>query len=272
MGRRLGQHFLNDPAILDRIVAALDPAPEDVVIEIGPGRGSLTARLAPRVGQVIAIEKDERLAEECGVRNAECEVHNVEIVVGDALALDWHGLTSHSAFRAPHSGFKLVGNIPYQITSPLIEKALTPPLPAVIVMLVQKEVADRLRADPGTPEYGALTVGVRSAASVERLFVVKAGAFTPPPKVDSAVVRITPLREPLVAEAERPGFRALVTGLFGQRRKQMVRSLRDVAGLSKEQAAGVLARAGVPESARVEVLGPAELVTVFRTSRAPHTL
>jgi 16S rRNA (adenine1518-N6/adenine1519-N6)-dimethyltransferase len=279
VGRRLGQHFLNDPGILDRIVAALDPTPEDVVIEIGPGTGSLTRRLAPRVARVVAIEKDERLAQrlgEWGKGNGERGLpDSVRIVSGDALELDWGELVStptipHSPFPIPR--FKVVGNIPYQITSPLIEKALTPPLPAVIVMLVQKEVADRLRAEPGTAEYGALTVGVRGVASVERLFVVKAGAFSPPPKVDSAVVRIVPLGEPLVSEAERPGFRAFVSRLFGQRRKQMIRSLRDVAGLSRDQSAAVLAQAGVAESARVEVLGPGELVAVFRVSQAPRTL
>ena len=275
VGRRLGQHFLNDPGILDRIVDALEPTPDDVVIEIGPGKGSLTRRLAPRVARVVAIEKDERLAEELGTRNAERGSDdagsNVQVVTGDALDLDWLGLV-RSAFRVPTSAFKVVGNIPYQITSPLIEKALTPPLPAVIVMLVQREVADRLAAAPGSDEYGGLTVGVQAVAAVERLFVVKAGAFAPPPKVDSAVVRFVPLAEPLVSEAERIGFRAFVTGLFSQRRKQMVRSLRAVAGLSKDGAAQVLAQTGIPGAARVEVLAPAQLVALFRASQASHTL
>ena len=271
MGRRLGQHFLNDPVILDRIVAALDPTPADVVIEIGPGKGSLTRRLAPRVGQVIAIEKDERLAQrlgEWGKGNGEGGLPgSVRIISGDALELDWGGLVAtppipHSPFPTPR--FKVVGNIPYQITAPLIEKALTPALPSVIVMLVQKEVADRLASAPGAKDYGGLTVGVQAVASVEKLFVVRAGAFAPPSKVDSAVVRFRPLEQPLVSGAERVGFRAFVSGLFSRRRKQLGRSLRDVGALSKEEAASVLASAGIPDTARPETLSPAHLVALFR--------
>jgi len=263
VGRRLGQHFLDDPAILDRIVDALDPAPDDVVIEIGPGKGSLTRRLAPRVGNIIAIEKDEKLAEE--LRIADFGLRNVSIVEGDALELDW---AAQSAIRNPQSAisFKVVGNIPYQITSPLIEKCLSLPAPTVVVMLVQKEVADRLVSTPGSKDYGGLTVGVQAVATVEKLFVVKAGAFKPPPKVDSAVVRIVPLAEPLVSGPERAGFRAFVTGLFSQRRKQLIRSLRDLAGLTREATAAVLQRLQIPETARVEVLSPSQLVALFRAA------
>lgn len=278
MGRRLGQHFLNDPGILDRIVVALDPAPDDMVIEIGPGKGSLTARLAPRVGRVIAIEKDERLVQQLGEwgkgKGERGLPDSVRIVSGDALELDWSLVLAqtipHAPFPIPR--FKVVGNIPYQITSPLIEKALTPPVPSVIVMLVQKEVADRLTADPGGHDYGALTVGVRAVARVERLFVVKAGAFAPPPRVDSAVVRFVPLAEPLVSNSERHPFRTFVAGLFSHRRKQMIRNLRETVGLTRDAAAGILAGLAIPESARVEVLTPAQIVAVFRATRASHTL
>ncbi len=277
MGRRLGQHFLNDPAILDRTVDALAPTPDDVVLEIGPGKGSLTRRLAPRVGAVVAIEKDGVLADalgEWGMGNRERDpLAKVRIVTADALKVDWNELvlahrTSLSRFPFPVSpSFKVVGNIPYQITSPLIERALAPPLPSVIVMLLQKEVADRLGSAAGAPDYGALTVGVQAVAAVERLFVVKAGAFVPPPRVDSAVVRLIPLSHPLVTEAERPAFRAFVAALFSQRRKQLARSLRDAAGLSRAAAARVLERAAVPGTARVEVLPPATVVEVFRAAR-----
>ncbi|MSR07653.1 MAG: ribosomal RNA small subunit methyltransferase A [Gemmatimonadetes bacterium] len=279
MGRHLGQHFLNDKAILDRIVAALDPTPDDVVIEIGPGKGSLTRRLAPRVRAVVALELDRLLAadlREKGKGKREGGIpDNVRIVDGDALELDWGRVVSEQTFPFslfPFPAFKVVGNIPYQITSPLIEKALTPPLPAVIVMLMQKEVADRLVAQPGSREYSGLTVGVRSVAAVERLFIVRAGAFNPPPKVDSAVVRFRPLADPLIAEAERAPFRAFVSGLFSRRRKQLGRSLRDVGGLSKEQAAALLAQAGIAQSARPETVAPAGLVALFRLQQASHTL
>ena len=271
MGRRLGQHFLNDTAILDRIVATLDPQADDVVIEIGPGKGSLTRRLAPRVAHVVAIEKDTVLANRLRDEGRETRDafwrDTVTVISGDALEIDWYGALSDAtrlASLVSRPVFKVIGNIPYQITSPLIEKALTPPLPSVIVMLMQKEVADRLAAQPGSREYGGLTVGVRAVAAVERLFVVRAGAFQPPPKVDSAVVRFRPLAEPLISDAERGGFRTFVSGLFSRRRKQLGRSLRDVGGLSKEDAASVLAEAGIAETARPETVPPAGLVALFR--------
>lgn len=280
MGRRLGQHFLADPAILDRIVDAINPRPEDAVIEIGPGRGTLTARLAPRVGRVIAIEKDEDLVAklrargiaagtpnaEHGTSNAQRPPSNVEVVAGDALEVDWPTLPS-SLFPLPRF-FKVIGNIPYYITSPLIEKALTPPLPAVVVFLVQREFAERVSAEAGSKTYGALSVGVQVVARVERLFTVRAGAFSPPPRVDSAVVRFTPRQDPLVAPDEYRPFRTFLAGLFSQRRKQMVRSLRDILGVTREQAEGLLRAAGVEASLRPEVLMPAQLVDLFRRGRS----
>jgi 16S rRNA (adenine1518-N6/adenine1519-N6)-dimethyltransferase len=185
----------------------------------------------------------------------------VTVLAGDALDLNWQ----RSAQLTAHSSLKVIGNIPYQITSPLIEKALEPPLPAVIVFLVQKEVADRVTAAPGSKAYGALSVGVQSVARAERLFTVKAGAFSPPPKVDSAVLRLTPLTEPLVSEAERVPFRAFVVGLFGQRRKQLGRSLRDVASLDRETAARAIQASGLDPGARVEAVAPAVLVRLYRT-------
>ena len=264
MRRRFGQHFLSDPAILDRIVAALDPTPEDVVLEIGAGKGSLTRRLTPKVGRVIAIEKDRELADRLkGVGSGEWGVplpDNVTVIEGDALKLDWH----HTVPDATLHGFKIVGNIPYYITSPLIEKALIPPQPERIVFLVQSEVADRLAATPGTKNYGALTVGVAVTATVERLFTVKAGAFSPPPNVNSAAVRISPLSEPLVGPGEIAALRRFVTAVFGQRRKQLRRVLRTVCGLGKDQAESLLSSLDLDPTARPEVLSPIDLVRLFR--------
>ncbi|HET7039557.1 MAG TPA: 16S rRNA (adenine(1518)-N(6)/adenine(1519)-N(6))-dimethyltransferase RsmA [Gemmatimonadales bacterium] len=269
MPRRLGQHFLRDPAILDRIIEALDPQPEDAVVEIGPGEGTLTRRLAPRVRQLTAIEKDQRLAALLqGVGSGERYPPlggRVTVIAADALDLDWSRAVP---LPTPHSPWKVIGNIPYQITSPLIEKALTPPLPAVIVFLVQKEVAERVTAIPGSRAYGALSVGVQVVARAERLFSVKAGAFAPPPRVDSAVLRLTPLAQPLVTPTEQPAFRSFVVGLFGQRRKQLVRSLRDVAGLDRDAAGQVLHHAGLEPDARVETVSPEGLVRLHRLTNA----
>ena len=249
--KRLGQHFLSDTRILDRIAAALDPAPGEAVLEIGPGPGGLTRALLARTGQLVVIEKDRDLAAALAV-----QFPNLHVVEGDALALDWHSLV------APP--FSIAGNIPYNITSPLIDKALEPPRPRRIVYLVQKEVAERVAAPPGGKEYGALSVGVQAVARVERLFTVPAGAFFPRPKVDSAVLRLMPLEAPAVADAEVARFRRMVVGLFGFRRKQLGRGVRELTGLPAEEAKARLAAAGLDESARPESLEPGEFVRLFR--------
>ena len=133
--------------------------------------------------------------------SSHCE--RVTVIEGDALRVDWHGVlrTTHPA---PRAVLKIVGNIPYYITSPLIDKALTPPLPERVVFLVQEEVADRMAAEPGSKAYGALSVGVQAVARVEKLFTVAPGAFRPPPRVRSALIRLTPVTQPLVRSEERP--------------------------------------------------------------------
>lgn len=251
--RRLGQHFLTDPRLLARIADALEAGPADTVLEIGPGLGGLTGPLLERAGRVIAIEKDRDLMPVLRERFPGLEVNE-----GDALDLDWHLL-------APANTPLLVtGNIPYNITSPLIDKALLPPRPARIVFLVQREVADRVTAAPGTPAYGALSIGVQAVAKAERLFTVPAGAFHPRPKVDSAVLRLTPLPEPLIADAERESFRTMVVGLFGFRRKQILRGLRELTGWDARRVSELLAGAGIAETVRPEVLSPPEFAGLRR--------
>src|SRR5215207_3953767 len=137
--RRLGQHFLSDPKLLWRIADALEAGPADTVLEIGPGRGGLTAPLSEMAGRVIAIEKDRDL-----VPDLRSRFPNIEVIEGDALEVDWHGVAQSDDGR-----FLVTGNIPYNITSPLLDKALLPPTPRRIVFLVQKEVAERVAAEPG---------------------------------------------------------------------------------------------------------------------------
>jgi len=179
-------------------------------------------------------------------------VSEARIVQGDALTLDWREV----AGAEPHLPLLVTGNIPYNITSPLLDRALLPPRPARIVFLVQKEVAERLAAPAGGKTYGALTVGVQAVARVEKLFTVPAGAFTPPPKVESAVVRLVPLAEPLVPDGQVAAFRRLVVGLFSFRRKQLVRGLRELTGWPVERVTVVLERAGLAASARPETVEP----------------
>ncbi len=249
--RRLGQHFLSDRRILQRIADALEPTAADTVLEIGPGTGGLTAALAARAGRVVAIEKDAELVPGLRARFPE-----VTLVEGDALELDWHSLGGPGAL--------VIGNIPYNITSPLIDKALAPPRPPRIVFLVQKEVADRVSAAAGEPAYGALSVGVQAVARAERLFVVPAGAFHPRPKVDSAVLRLTPFHLPLVTDDELARFRRMTVGLFSFRRKQLGRGLRELTGWTPDRVAEALARAAIDPPARPETLTPEAFVRLQR--------
>jgi len=249
--RRLGQHFLTDPRLLGRIADSLAVEPGDTVLEIGPGPGGLTAVLAARAGRLVAIEKDRDLVPALRER-----FPSASIVEGDALELDWRAVAGER--------FLVAGNIPYNITSPLIDKALEPPPPARIVFLVQKEVAERVTAVSGTAVYGALSVGVQSVARAERLFTVPAGAFQPRPKVDSAVLRLTPLERPLVTPAEQGTFRRLVVGMFGFRRKQMVRGLRELTGWDVDRTGATLARAGIPPEVRPEAVDTAAFARLLR--------
>jgi 16S rRNA (adenine1518-N6/adenine1519-N6)-dimethyltransferase len=160
--------------------------------------------------------------------------------------------------------YVLVGNVPYYITTPILFHALTPPRADRAVYLVQREVAQRLVARPGSKEYGALTVNVAAVARAEVLFAVPAGAFSPPPKVESAVVRITPLPTPLVAPDEESRLRSLVQGAFGMRRKQMRRVVRTLLALDVEQADDLLRRAGIDGEVRPEVLSVEQFVGLLR--------
>ena len=239
---------------------ALEPTPGDVVLEIGPGQGNLTRALLGHDMRVIAIEKDRRLAEQ--LRIGESGLRRAHIVHGDALRLDWHALIPQSASRNPP--WKVIGNIPYYITTPLIDKALTPPLPERVVFLVQEEVADRIVAPPGSKTYGALSVGVQVVARAEKLFTIKPGSFRPPPQVHSALVRLRPLLEPLVDQGEIPRLRQFVTACFGLRRKQLRNVLRSVTGRSAAIVAAELAALGLDPQARPEALPPEDFVRLLR--------
>jgi 16S rRNA (adenine1518-N6/adenine1519-N6)-dimethyltransferase len=242
--RRLGQHFLSDPTILARIADALDARPGESVIEIGPGRGALTQELLARGLRVVAIEKDRGLA-------AALRAHDhLTVVIGDALEVDWHS----------YGADQVIGNIPYYITSPLIDKALAPPIPKRVIFLVQDEVADRIAAKPGGKVYGALSVGVQAVCRVEKLFTVAPGAFRPAPKVRSALLRLTPLAEPLVRPDEARALRAFVAACFSRRRKQLHNA---VPGAT---AAGLTAL-GFDPTARPETVAPADFVRLLRWSQ-----
>ena len=255
--KKLGQHFLTDRRILARIADALQLQGGETVIEIGPGRGALTDILAERAGRLIAVEVDRALA--AMLRERYARRGNVIIAEADVLEVSLGELAA--------GPFVLVGNVPYYITTPILFHALRRPRAERAVYLVQREVADRLTAAPGSKEYGALTVNVRAVANAQMLFGVPAGAFAPPPKVESAVVRITPLPVPLVASDEEEPLRKLVQGAFGMRRKQMRRVLRSLRALDADQADAMLAAAGIDPTARPETLSAEQFVGLLRAGR-----
>jgi 16S rRNA (adenine1518-N6/adenine1519-N6)-dimethyltransferase len=255
--KSLGQHFLSDPAILARIADALGATSADTVVEIGPGRGALTEHLIGKAGRVVAVEYDRALAGLLRARYA--SDRRVEVVEADVLA-------SPLAAVAGTSDYLLAGNVPYYITTPILFHSLQPPRARRAVFLVQKEVADRLVAVPGTRSYGALSVNVQAVATVTRVFRVPAGAFHPAPRVDSAVVRVEPRAEPVIAAEDEERFRAYVQKAFSFRRKQMRRVLRSLADVPPETAEAMLSAAGIDPSARPETLTPAEFAALTRLS------
>ena len=250
--KKFGQHFLNDTRVLETIADATGATASDTVVEIGPGRGALTDLLVERAGKVIAVELDRALAKM--LREKYAGRANVEIVEADVLRI--------SPGELGGAGYILAGNVPYYITTPIIFHALVPPLPKLAVFLVQEEVAERMTSPPGSREYGALSVNLQTIAKVEILARVPASAFHPPPKVESAVVRITPGEIPEGLDLVK--FRGFVQGLFGQRRKQLQKSLRSVIDLEPAQTVALLESVGIEPSTRPEEISPAKFLELFR--------
>lgn len=255
--KRLGQHFLSDSRLLARIADALGATSSDTVLEIGPGRGALTTHLLQRAGKVIAIELDRELAPMLAEKLK--DEPRFRMVEGDVLDQDLGALAD--------GPYLLAGNVPYNITTPILFHAMHRPRPTRAVYLVQKEVAERVVAAPGSEAYGALSVNVQALAAAELLFSVSARAFTPPPKVESAVIRIVPRLEPLLTPEEEEPFRLLVQGSFGLRRKQMRRVLRTVRAWDAARADVALSAAGIDPESRPETLSPADFLRLLRVSQ-----
>jgi 16S rRNA (adenine1518-N6/adenine1519-N6)-dimethyltransferase len=256
--KRLGQHFLTDPRILARIADALELTGAETVLEIGPGRGSLTEHLLKRAGRVVAVEVDRELVPLLRARFPDAPLTVVE---ADVLDVSLHDVAG--------GDFVLVGNVPYYITTPILFQALRRPRAARAVYLVQREVAERVIAPAGSEEYGALSANVQAVARPELLFRVPAGAFQPAPSVESAVLRITPRTDPVVAADEEENYRNFVQGAFGFRRKQMRRVLRTLANVDAPTAEAALAKAGVDPDARPETLTAEQLAGAWRAVGRP---
>jgi 16S rRNA (adenine1518-N6/adenine1519-N6)-dimethyltransferase len=257
--KALGQHFLLHPHQARRIVAALDPGDEDTVVEIGAGLGALTVFLAQAARQVIALERDPELA---GFLREDLfvEVPGVDVVCQDVLEFDFR-----QASREAGRPLEVVGNLPYQITSPLLFR-LMEHLPAIAraVLMMQQEVGARLWASPGTKDYGILSVLGQYYFRVTRLFSLSPGNFFPPPLVESVVVRLLPEAPSPVADNEAL-LHGLVKTAFGHRRKTLNNTLvahAEPFGLSVEAMRDLLAELGIDLKRRGETLSVAEFVAI----------
>ena len=267
---KLGQHFLTDPSAAARIVEALGDLSQSTVLEIGPGRGGLTSSLSRRARRVIAVETDRVLAAQ--LRMNFSLVPNLEIIEGDILAVDFDtlfgpkpGSTRPGMEQAPEK-VRVVGNLPYFITSDILLRLFEyRKYFEVLVLMVQKEVADRLAARPGISEYGLLSATAQLYARVEKLFTLPPGSFSPPPKVHSTVVRLvlSPRLEKLrVGEAEFMRFLKLS---FAQKRKTLWNNLR--AQYAPEDLKRAMTKAKIEPAIRAEALTLEESASLFRELR-----
>jgi 16S rRNA (adenine1518-N6/adenine1519-N6)-dimethyltransferase len=264
---KLGQHFLDDPSVGSRIVEALGDLSQSTVLEIGPGRGALTSMLGRRARRVIAVEADRVLAAQLRMKFSLAP--NLEIIEGDILAVDLNTLfgpkpgTTRPGMEQAPDRVRVVGNLPYFITSDILLRLFEyRRYFETIVLMVQKEVADRLAAHPGTKDYGLLTATAQLYSRVEKLFEVPPGAFSPPPKVHSAVVRLVlvPRLEKLALnEAEFMSFLKLS---FAQKRKTLRNNLK--VRYASEDLTGAMKRARIQPSIRAEALSLEQMAALFR--------
>ncbi len=248
--KRFGQHFLTDRHYLGRIVAAIDPRPGDSMVEIGPGTGLLTAELAERVERLHVVEIDRDLAAELRKR---FPAQRVVVHEADALEFDF------SQLPAP---LRVVGNLPYNVSSPILFRVagIAERIRDCVFML-QREVVERMVAPPDTPEYGRLSVMLQYRFAMAPVRRVPAGAFTPPPKVESAVVRMQPLPASRPRAKDEPLFARIVAAAFSQRRKTLRNAVKPFAG---EEA---LRAAGIDPQRRGETLSVAEFVALADAAR-----
>lgn len=234
--KHLGQNFLQDRSVIDKIVLALDPRSGDVIVEIGPGQGALTFPLLRKHGELTAIEFDRDL--HAPLQAAAREHGQLHLIEGDVLGVDF---TALAAARGDASGqIRLVGNLPYNLSSPILFHALDH-APAIRDMhfMLQKEVVERMASGPGSKVYGRLSVMLQAYCAVTPLFTVPPGAFRPAPKVDSAVVRLIPKSIDRIEVVDRQVFARVVRAAFGQRRKTLRNALSGVADSTHIEAAGM---------------------------------
>jgi 16S rRNA (adenine1518-N6/adenine1519-N6)-dimethyltransferase len=262
--KSLGQHFLHERGIVDKLVLAIDPRPGDRIVEIGPGQGALTFPLLDRHGALTAIEFDRDLL---GPLTAAAKAHGtLALINADVMNIDFTELAGEPAAGNPPAGdgrIRLVGNLPYNLSSPILFHALDH---AVAVrdmhFMLQKEVVDRMAAGPGSKVYGRLSVMLQAYCAVTALFMVPPGAFRPPPKVDSAVVRLVPRPREQVGIDDPRRFADVVRAAFGQRRKTLRNALGKICTLDQ------IIAADIDPQQRAEQLAVADFVRLANLATA----
>ncbi|HMH74987.1 MAG TPA: 16S rRNA (adenine(1518)-N(6)/adenine(1519)-N(6))-dimethyltransferase RsmA, partial [Candidatus Udaeobacter sp.] len=261
--RALGQHFLRDRSVVDRIVDLVGPTARDLVVEIGPGRGALTETLAARAGRLLTLEIDAELATTLQGRFA-ASAH-VEVRQADARQFDYRTLRALTPDLAGR--VLVVGNLPYSVGKPILA-ALVEATAAIdeMALMLQKEVAERVAAEPGGKTYGALSVLTQVSVAVRLAFSVPPGAFSPPPQVDSAVLHLVAHRTPPVPVADPARFATVVRAAFGQRRKSLANSLAAGLSLGAERARWLCEAAAIDPGRRAETLSLAEFARLAATA------
>ncbi len=255
--KSLGQNFLHDPKILDKIVRAANLQSEDTILEVGPGTGNLTKLIAPKVKQLIAIEKDARAITEL---RQMFFGKNVEILEKDVMRFD------PATVNLIADGYKIVANIPYYITSHFIKIILEQwPRAKLIVLTVQEEVAQRIIAKP--PRMSILALSVQFYTDAEIVGKISAGSFFPKPKVDSAIIRLAP-KKPLLDPTEAKEYFSLLKACFAEKRKQMAKVLGQKLGIPKEKVGEALVRLGIRPDARPEILSQAQWLALLHNLKA----
>lgn len=262
LSKSLGQNFITDKSVIERIVEGSDVGEDDLVIEIGPGIGVLTAEAAESAAKVVAIEIDKKLIPILAETLADYD--NIRVINQDILKTDINEIIREEREAGSFTGgVKIMGNLPYYITTPIIMGILEKGVEAdSITIMMQKEVADRIKAAPGGKIYGAISVAVQYYCEVEQVSSVPKEVFVPRPKVDSAVLKLSIRKERPVDLIDEKSFFACIKAGFGQRRKTLLNSLTGVNGLPKEDIKEILEAAGVDPARRAETLDINEFAAI----------
>jgi len=253
--KSLGQNFIIDKNIIDKIIEKSNIGKGDLVIEIGPGIGVLTAAAAEKAAKVVAIEIDEHLIPV--LKETLSEYNNIEVINNDILKTDLGRILEQNKEINGQiiEGVKILGNLPYYITTPIIMKILEDRVPVdSITVMLQKEVADRIKAEPGSKTYGALSVAVQYYCTVTHVANASKEVFVPRPKVDSTVIRLDLRKEQPFSLNDEETFFAVVKAGFGQRRKTLLNSLAGIYGLTKDEVGAIITNAGIDPTRRAETL------------------